>query len=237
MRAVPLLLLAAAAGCTGSRTEAAPSSSAATRAPSIEINAVGSDALCLTRGELAKGASIEVPTMRGYALGAGGDAAQLVFTYRGESPGSRALASGDVRRQIGLKLRAQDGCNVIYVMWRLDPRPKLDVSVKLNPGQTTHEQCGADGYTKVRTRTKYFVPAFEHGSTHTLRAEITGDEIFAWVDGRLAFHGRLPNGARTIAGPAGLRSDNTAFDLVELAAPRPAAVPTTAVCTRDGAPD
>ena len=88
--------------------------------------------------------------MRGYALGAGGDAAALTFTYQGEAENTRELASGELRRQLGLKLRAQDGCNVVYVMWRLDPTPKLEVSVKFNPGKRTHEECGADGYTKVK---------------------------------------------------------------------------------------
>lgn len=218
-RAIALLL--ACAGCTGTRTEAAPAVTT-DRTPTLALAKVATDALCLTRGELAE-SSVTVPTMRGYARGAGGDAAELTFTYRGESTESRALASGDVRRQIGLKLRAQDSCNVIYVMWRLDPRPKIDVSIKSNPGKAAHEECGADGYTKVRSRAKYFVPAYEHGTTHTLRAEIAGDDIFAWVDGRLAFHGRLPDAARSITGPAGLRSDNVAFDLVELSAPAAAA--------------
>lgn len=229
------LLVVVAAGCTGSRTEASPSITT-DRAPSVELAPVGADALCVTKGDFA-GTAVEVPTMRGYAQGAGGNAAQLTFTYKGESHDSRPLASGDVRRQLGLKLRAQDSCNVIYVMWRLDPRPKLDVSVKLNPGQTAHEQCGADGYTKVKSRSKHFVPAYEFGSTHTLRAEIVGDDLFAWVDGKLAFQGRLPEGARSIAGPAGIRSDNVAFGLVELAAPRSAAGDGKAACKREGGTD
>lgn len=227
MRALLLLLVA----CSGS--EAAPAAVVTSRVPAVEVAPIKNDALCVTKGEIA-GATIEVPTMRGYALGAGGDAAQLTFTYKGESHESRALASGDVRRQIGLKLRAQDSCNVVYVMWRLDPRPKLDVSVKVNPGQTAHEQCGADGYTKIRSRAKALVPAFEFNTTHTLRAEIVGDDIYAWVDGKLLFQGRLPESARSIRGPAGLRSDNVAFDLVELAAPTPATSGGAPACKREG---
>jgi hypothetical protein len=206
-----LLLLAA---CAQARTEAAPRD----HAPSIELAPVDTAKLCVTRGELAQG-GVAVPTMRGYAIGAGGDAAQLTFTYRGETEDAAALASGDIRRQIGLKLRAANSCNVVYVMWRLDPRPALDVSVKANPGMTAHEQCGANGYTKVKPYKKPYVPAFEFGQTHTLRAEIIGDELHAWVDGKLLWQGRLPDAARSIQGPAGLRSDNVKFDLVELAAP------------------
>jgi hypothetical protein len=206
-----LLLLAA---CAQTRSEAAPRD----HAPSIELAPVDTANVCVTRGELAQHA-VTVPTMRGYAIGAGGDAAQLTFTYRGETHDAAALASGAIRRQIGLKLRAANGCNVVYVMWRLDPRPALDVSVKANPGMTAHEQCGANGYTKVKPYKKPYVPAFEYGQTHTLRAEIIGDELSAWVDDKLLWQGRLPDAARSFDGPAGLRSDNVTFDLVELAAP------------------
>jgi hypothetical protein len=203
-----------AAGCGSNRSEAAPSS----RAPTIDVAPIAPSTLCMTRGTLDR-RSITEPTVRGYAPGAGGDAAQLTFTYRGDSETTRELASGEARRQIGLKLRAQDGCNLVYVMWRLDPKPKLDVSVKYNPGKRNHAECGADGYTKVRPRAKRFVPAFGYGKTHTLRAEIVGDDLFAWIDGQLRFQGHLPRTARTLSGPAGLRSDNVKFDLVELAAP------------------
>ena len=80
-------------------------------------------------------------------------------------------------------------------------------------------------------------PAYTFGSTHTLRAEIVGDDIYAWVDGRLAFEGHLPEAARTIRGPAGLRSDNVAFDLVELAVPRAAESGAAPACNADAASD
>ena len=240
MRRDPLLLLLlSSAACTGARTEAAPApTAAAARSPTIEVAPVAADAVCFTRGQLGEASRIADATMRGYVPESRGDAAQLTFTYRGESGDTRALASGDVRRQLGLKLRAQDSCNVVYVMWRLDPRPKLDVSIKSNPGKAAHEQCGADGYTKVRSRSSSSAPpAYEFGATHTLRAEIVGDDIYAWVDGRLAFEGRLPEAARTIRGPAGVRSDNVAFDLVELAVPRATDRGAAAACRADAASD
>ena len=33
------------------------------------------------------------------------------------------------------KLRAEDACNLVYVMWRIEPQSRLVVSVKRNPGQ------------------------------------------------------------------------------------------------------
>lgn len=181
--------------------------------------------LCVTKGKIERGAVIE-PTVRAVAPDTRGDGAALAFAFRGDSRKTRGLANGDARRQLGLKLRAQDGCNLVYVMWRLDPKPRLEISVKLNPGMTTHRECGADGYTKVG---HVDAPALAAGDSHTLRAEIHGDELIAWIDDQVAWRGELPASARTLSGPAGLRSDNVAFDVVEFRAPRGA----TGVCRVD----
>lgn len=223
--------IATAAACGSSRTEAAPRS----HKPTIDVRPIDTADLCVTKGAM-EGQTIHDPTTRAYARGAGGDAGALTFTYRGESFETRALAGGQERRQIGLKLRSQDSCNVVYVMWRLDPKPKLDVSVKINPLKKTHEECGAHGYTKIRPRKKNtFIPAFEYGKTHTLRAEIVGDELFAWIDDKLLFQGTLPAPARTIKGPVGVRSDNVRFDLVELAGPPGTGAANAPACKREGA--
>jgi hypothetical protein len=224
-----LVAVVALAGCASQRTEAAPRD----KKPTVDVKAVDTADLCVTKGALA-GHEIAEPTMRGYARGAGGDAAELTFTYRGESFETRELAGGQARRQIGIKLRAQDSCNVIYVMWRLDPQPKLDISVKQNPLMKTHEECGADGYTKIKPRKKPFVPAYEYGKTHKLRAEIVGDDLFAWIDDKLLWQGTLPETARVLKGPAGVRSDNVKFDLVSLAAPQGSGAAAAPPCKREG---
>jgi hypothetical protein len=177
-------------------------------------------AWCVTKGVAALGARVDDPTVRAVARGSGGDAASVTFTFVGQSTQTRALASGQLRRQIGLKLRAENGCNLIYVMWRLDPKPFIEVSVKRNPGMRTNEECGANGYTKLkRPDERGDLPDLEAGSTHTLRAAIEGDELTAWVDDKLMWRGALPDEARELKGPAGVRSDNLAFDLVAFAAP------------------
>ncbi len=168
--------------------------------------------MCVTRGALAD-ARVEVPTFRAVARSTGGDAASMKFVVNGDTEKSRALASGQKRRQLGLKLRAQDGCNLVYVMWRLDPKPKLEVSVKVNPGQRTAKECGADGYTKVKAARVGSLPTLTDGGDHELRAEIRGDSLTAWIDGQVAWEGKLPSSASTLAGPVGVRSDNLAFEL------------------------
>ncbi|HSX22279.1 MAG TPA: hypothetical protein VLE97_05840 [Gaiellaceae bacterium] len=165
------------------------------------------------------------------AIGTAGDAAAIDFVYRGQSRGERALASGQIRRQIGLKLRAANGCNLVYAMWRFDPRPQLEVSVKINPGARTHAECGARGYTKLRP-----VPASEPvpGQRHTVAATIAGDELRAWIDGQLIWQGYLPAEARGLVGPAGLRSDNVAYDLQTIWATPGNTGHTAAHCLADG---
>jgi hypothetical protein len=195
-----------------------------TAPPKIELAAVAHETLCVTKGAIRSGEPLAVdePTVRAFARGSSGEAASLRFQFRGNSARTRELASGQARRQLGLKLRAENGCNLVYVMWRLDPKPMLEVSVKHNPGMRRHEECGAEGYTKVKPNA--VAPRLEPGATHTLAAQIIDDELVATIDGRVAWRGRLPPQARELHGPAGLRSDNVAFDILEFAAPAGAAM-------------
>lgn len=214
-----LIVLAVLAGCTSNSSQAAPTRSGPGKLEPI------SDALCVTKGSATLKGQVDDPTVRAVAPATHGDAAALTFTYRGYSATKRELASGQERHQLGLKLRAQNGCNLVYVMWRLENKqgvPFVEVSVKRNPGQRTHAQCGTDGYTKikpVKDSSLALVPVLTAGATHTLRAAIAGDELRAWIDDKLVWRGTLPDSARDLVGPAGLRSDNLAYDLVGFAAP------------------
>jgi hypothetical protein len=206
-----LCIVAAMAGCGSSNVEASPSA--------VALHAVAHEELCVTKGAIS-GGTIADPTVRAFARGTSGDAAQISFKYTGDSEGARALESGELRKQVGLKLRAADSCNVVYVMWRIAPKPGLAVQVKYNPGKHRHEECGANGYIKVKPASKSVVPALETGSSHVLRAEIRGDDLLAWVDGELAWRGTLPEEARGLSGPAGLRTDNVKIEALALHAPK-----------------
>ena len=217
-----VLLLAALAACGKSKNaERIEQREAIDKMkPTIAITPVAPDAICVTKGALDHMA-VKVPTFRAVAVGTSGEAVSLEFVYRGQSDDTRALASGQLRRQIGLKLRAANGCNLVYVMWRLDPKPFLEISIKVNPGMRTHEECGANGYTKVKKSSYHTaVPALLTGEKHQLQAEIVGNELFAWIDGTLAWRGDLPDEAKDIAGPSGIRSDNLAYEIAAWSAPQ-----------------
>jgi len=184
------------------------------------LPAVALDTLCATHGDVhvaGERAQLRDPEVRAFARATGGDAAALAFKYLGPSDTTSTLASGDVRAQLGLKLRAADGCNLVYVMWRFEPKPAVVVQVKHNPGQHTAKECGTNGYTRIKAAKSAKVGAPAAGSEHVLQAEIDGDDLVAWADGKVVWQGPLGGQASDLAGPVGVRADNVQAD-VELRA-------------------
>ena len=189
----------------------------------MAVTEIEPEAVCATHGALRVKTSgkptleIRDATTRAFARTSGGDAAAIAFHYIGPTEQVRDLASGAARTQLGLKLRAQDSCNVIYVMWRTD-KAVLDVSVKHNPAQHTNAECGTHGYRKIRPLASHHVPALAAGADHRLQAEIVDDNLTAWIDGIVVWTGTLPSSARELRGPVGIRSDNVELEL-QLSAP------------------
>jgi hypothetical protein len=135
---------------------------------------------------------------------------EIHFQYLGPSRDTKPLASGELRRQIGMKLRAQDSCNLIYAMWHIEPDTRVAVSIKRNPGLHTHEQCGAHGYVNLKSQAGTGSPPMHPGETHSLRAELHGKELNVIADGKVAWQGSL--GATVLpVGPPGFRTDNARF--------------------------
>jgi hypothetical protein len=220
MRMLAAVALLGCAGLACSESEAAPQSLDV--APRLAIARIEHDQICPTRGQLAPdkaGVRVDEATFRAVAPGSGGDAARVRFVYRGDTQQKALLASSQLRRQLGLKLRAVNGCNLVYVMWRLDPKPGLEVSIKRNPGAKTNEDCGNRGYTRIKPTRSTPVPMLDPGTPHTLQAEIVGDELIAWVDDKAVWRGKLDKRVRQFRGPAGLRSDNAVFEIEEFSAP------------------
>jgi hypothetical protein len=159
------------------------------------------------------GAGLELvsPVVRALVGDRPRDGLELAFVYRGPTAEARPLASGELRRQIGLKLRARDTCNVVYVMWHLSPTQGIHVSVKSNPGAHVHAECGDRGYVQVSPQRHGAAPAIRVGEVHRLRASIDGVRLRVTVDGSLAWEGPLPPEALAVDGPVGIRSDNGLF--------------------------
>jgi hypothetical protein len=161
---------------------------------------------------------VSTPTLRA-ELGIEPRAAvEIEFVYRGPTQTDQALASGELRRQIGLKLRARDTCNVVYVMWHIEPSNGIVVSVKSNPGQSRHAECGDRGYTFLNATRSRPVQTVRAGERHQLRASVVGQQLEILTDGVPSWVGTLPASAFEFDGPVGLRSDNGEFD-VEMRAP------------------
>jgi hypothetical protein len=171
-------------------------------------------------------ARVREPKMRAVVPEADGDEAELRFTYLGPSDASAPLASGEMRRQIGLKLRAADGCNLLYVMWRIEPKAQLVVSVKSNPGARTHRECGTRGYRNLVARAGVQPAPLSPNLEHRLHARLDGRVLRVWADRALAWEGDVGDDVLTLRGPTGVRSDNGRFDfeLLVRAATAPLAV-------------
>jgi hypothetical protein len=185
--------------------------------PATNWIAVPHGKLCVTEGavESASGdrLSVNVPKMRAFVTIATTQEVEAHFTYLGKTPGEKPLGSGEMRRQFGLKLRAQDPCNLVYAMWRIEPESKLVVSVKSNPDQHASAECGNRGYRNIKPVQSSPVPLLRPGAAHTLRAEMNGAEMRVYADNNLVWEGNVGPEGGHLNGPVGMRSDNTRLEI------------------------
>jgi hypothetical protein len=183
--------------------------------------------LCVTNGNVSvlSGGwlSIDTPSSRAVVRADAKDTADQVaeihFRYLGPTQTSKPLASGELRRQIGLKLQAEDTCNLIYAMWHIEPDTMVAVSVKRNTGMHTHEQCHAGGYVNIKAQRRIDLPPIRPGQTHTLRAELHGNDLTVTADGNVAWYGSLGDEPLSLQGPTGFRTDNARFEFQYYADP------------------
>jgi hypothetical protein len=174
--------------------------------------AISQDHLCVTEGAVERAShnrlSVETMKMRAYVHGWTAQSLHARFTYVGPTAQESELGSGEVRRQFGLKLRAQNACNLVYVMWRFEPDSRIVVSVKRNPGQATSSECGNRGYQNIKPRQARVTPLVRPGDKHDLAAIMRGTELTVTVDGRQVWEGDAGPEAADLNGPVGIRSDN-----------------------------
>lgn len=124
--------------------------------------------LCVTEGAIEKASGerlrVDVPKMRAYSTVATAQSAEVRFTYLGPTAKEARLGSGEMRGQFGLKLHAQDACNLVYAIWRIEPESKIVVSIKRNPAAHTSAECGNRGYQNIKPRKASAVPQLTPGS-------------------------------------------------------------------------
>jgi hypothetical protein len=190
-------------------------------APS-RLRPVPLERVCTTLGALepAPGAffRVESPKLRATIAGSSGTAAAISFRVLGVSADAAPLRSGELRNQLGLELLARDTCNVLYVMWRQQPRAELVVQSKLNPAQSAHVECENRGYQRVRPSYSAPVPALEIGKLYTLAARVEQGRLEVSIDGVKVWQGALAAPVLELSGRVGLRSDNLRFEVQTLSA-------------------
>lgn len=193
--------------------------------------------LCVTEGaiEEQKGAVLAVtgPKMRAFVGVITRSVVEARLTYLGPSSTNAPLDSGTMRRQFALKLRAQDGCNLIYAAWRIEPDPRLVISIKRNPGMHASVECGNRGYRDIKPIHSSSIPRLRPGNSHSLLAHMDGSEMRVSIDGKVVWEGDLGPEALAFDGPVGVRTDNGRFEFELLTPKLGEALP----CRREGTND
>ena len=180
--------------------------------------------LCVTNGAIHAAPDgklqIDTPSSRAVLRFQTDPVAEIGFRYLGPSAESKPLASGELRRQIGIKLRAANTCNLVYAMWHIEPDSRVAVSVKRNPGMREHAQCHAGGYINMKQSGAPSPPRIVAGQEHVLHAELHGSNLVVSADGVEAWRGDLGQFITQFDGPVGLRTDNASFQFSYFAGPR-----------------
>jgi len=141
----------------------------------------------------------------------------LQFRYRGPSEKTSLLDSGSFVRQIGLKMRGMNTCNLLYVMWRIKPTEEIYIAIKRNPGKSKYKECLSRGYLQLgRVPLKPLGITAATQKAHRLGASVTEtDGLYTCVvtiDGRRIWSSKIDaKHISDIKGPVGIRSDNGSF--------------------------
>jgi hypothetical protein len=140
--------------------------------------------------------------------------AELWFKWNSDSTLTVPLGDGSYRKQIGIEFRYPNPCNVLAVMWHMNPNDGVEVSTKINAGQTTIGECGTSGYSFPTATTSSVPPLPTDKKWHRLRVDLIGTVMTVTCDGVIRWQGVIPSGGLAISGPPGVRADNSNFDFI-----------------------
>lgn len=168
--------------------------------------------ICVTTGEMSAEPDgrylVESGASRAVVRDGDDDYVGIVFEYLGPSEDASAREAGNAHRQLGLKLQAQDSCNVVYVMWPVDGARELVVVSKVNRGQSAHAQCGVKGYEALTPLMSRPVEPIVVGQARRLEARIDKRILTVHVDGKLVWRGDAGRRTANLFGYPGVRTDN-----------------------------
>lgn len=202
------------------------------RIPEVESKEIKRDQVTVTSGDVFETAegffTQDGQTRATVHTGYWDNDIMLKFQYQGESLNDKPLASGVIRRQIGMKLANANPCNLLYIMWEMEPVKRISVFLKSNPGQDTSSECGVNGYTRLDSDEQYDTSNLEYAEdheTHRLMAHLTplrnsydktvNDylhfQLNVFADFEQVFSKTIYNLPLEVRGPAGLRTDNGSF--------------------------
>jgi hypothetical protein len=185
--------------------------------PTGPLRPVPRELLCITTGVITtneEGALlVDSAEMRAVVATGAARTVEARLRYLGPTKEVKRLASGELRRQFGFKLRAANTCNVVYVMWHIEPDSRVAASVKSNPGMTTHAQCDAHGYRNLKPAHQSSVPVLRPHEWHRLRASLAGETLTVSLDGSTVWQGSIGADGLSFDGPVGMRSDNGRFEV------------------------
>ncbi len=165
--------------------------------------------LDVTSGEIAF--NIDHESVRAVLPGSSGTESRLIFTYQGDTERLKPLTSGQMRYQLGLKLLASDGDNVLYAMWRFRPDgPRIHVQSKV---AGVYRQA-ASVYFDDRLDLEPVV-----GRRYELAARVDGLVVRVWLDGAIRWVGEVHESALDLyrhGALSGLRTDNARLHSIDL---------------------
>jgi hypothetical protein len=185
--------------------------------PTGPLRPVPREQLCITNGVITTSGDgtllVDSAEMRALVASGAARTVEARLRYLGPTKEVKRLASGELRRQFGFKLRAANTCNVVYVMWHIEPDTRVAASVKSNPGMTTHAQCDAHGYRNLKPSQQSPVPVLRPHEWHRLRASLAGETLTVSLDGITVWQGTIAPDGMSFDGPVGMRSDNGRFEV------------------------
>jgi len=152
---------------------------------------------------------VDTPEMRANLKVQTPQSVALKFTYLGPTTVVSRFANGAVVSQFGIKLRAQDYCNTVFVAWHFAPQQRIAVSVRRNSGMTARAECMEKGnVNNIKPRVSAPPPPVQPKEPHTLTASMDGSKLTVVADGKIVWQRDLGPVVLEFSGPVGLLSNN-----------------------------